>query len=274
MGNSEYIIDVSESTFQEEVIERSKKVPVMVDFWAAWCGPCRVLGPTLERVTEDSDGALILAKVDVDQNQGLAQRYNVSGIPAVKIFRNGKVVEEFVGVRPEPEVRRIIKAFAPSEIDRALVEAQSLAYGNRWDEAEAAYQKILTSKPAYVPAVLELGRLYLATGRGADAQSALQQVPSSVVEYDSVQALLPLARLMAATPNGTDSELDAMYDEAALSAREQRFTDALDCLLDILRRDRKYRDGEAKQAVLAVLEHVGEDPQMNQYRRKLASVLF
>jgi len=274
MSTSEYIIDVSEATFQKDVIERSKQVPVMVDFWAAWCGPCRMLSPILERVTNESDGALILAKVDVDQNQRLAQQYDVSGIPAVKIFRGGRVVEQFVGAQPESEVRRIIKTFAPSDVDRRLMEAQSLVYGQRWEEAEKAYRDILEAKPDYAPAAIELGRLFLKLGRGADAQSTFEQISSDAVEYNIAEILLPLASLMSVSPNGTQRDVDALYYAAAQAAREQRVPDALDALLDVLRKDRNYRDGAAKQAILALLEYA-EDPALsNTYRRKLANVLF
>jgi putative thioredoxin len=274
MSTSEYIINVSEASFQKDVIERSKQVPVMVDFWAAWCGPCRMLGPILERVTNESDGALILAKLDVDQNPRLAQQYDVRGIPAVKIFRGGRVVEQFVGAQPEAEVRRIVKTFAPSEVDRRLMEAQSLVYGQRWEEAEKAYHNILAAKPDYAPAAIELGRMYLKLGRGADAQSMFEQVSSNAVEHKIAEALLPLASLMSMSPNGAEREVDTLYDAAAQAAREQRVNDALDTLLDVLRKDRHYRDGAAKRAMLALLEYA-EDPALSHaYRRKLANVLF
>ena len=274
MSDNGHAVDVSEATFQTEVIERSKKVPVLVDFWAPWCGPCRTLSPTLERVAADGDGAFILAKVNTDENQNLAAQFNVRSIPAVKMFHNGRVVDEFVGVRPEREVRDFVKAFAPSQIDGWLIEAQSLVVGQRWDEAATAYRRILDVKPGHPQAALDLGRMFLAAGRGAEAVSALSEVPTSAAEYRTAEALLPLAALIAEASNGSGEGLDALYREAGRLVLERRIPDAVNTLLDILRKDRNYRDGEAKRALLALFEYLGNDPSVKDYRRQLASVLF
>ncbi|HLF26190.1 MAG TPA: thioredoxin [Anaerolineae bacterium] len=272
-----HVMDVTEATFQNEVVERSKKTPVLVDFWAPWCGPCRTLSPILERVAADSDGAFILAKVNTDEAPNLAAQYNVRGIPAVKMFRGGRVVDEFVGVKPEREVRDFLKAFAPTQVDRWLMEAQSLVYGERWEEAAAAYRRILEAKPGYPPAALELGRMYLAAGRGAEAASALQEVPTSAAEYTRAETLLPLARLIAHAqiPNGMAEGLDALYRQAGQQVLERRIPEALDTLFDLLRKNRNYGEGEAKRAALALFEYLGsENPAVKEYRRQLASILF
>ena len=276
MSSNGHAIDVMEATFQTEVIDRSKTVPVLVDFWAPWCAPCRTLSPILERVAADSDGAFALVKINTDENQDLALRYNVRGIPAVKMFRGGRVVDEFVGVKPEREVREFVKLHAPSQVDRWLIEAESLVYGERWDEAHAAYRRILDAKPGHPRAALELGRLLIAAGRGDEAESALREVPANTPERDTAEALLPLAQLIAyaQSSNGSSEGLDAKYREAGECILNRRAHDAVEVLLDLLRANRSYRDGEAKRAVLALLTYLGDDPAVKDYRRQLASVLF
>jgi putative thioredoxin len=173
-------------------------------------------------------------------------------------------------------VRDFVKAFAPSQLDRWLIEAQSLVYGKRWDEAAAAFRRILDAKPGHSQAALELGRMYLSAGRGAEAEAALREVPTASAEFTTVEKLLPLTRLMAyaQSPDGSGDGLDAQYRQAGKSLMERRIPDAVEALFEVLRQNRNYRDGEAKQALLALFEYLGDDPGVKEYRRRLASVLF
>jgi putative thioredoxin len=273
MSNNGSIIEVNASTFTQDVIERSKQRPVIVDFWAPWCGPCRMLSPTLEKVTNEAQGAFILAKINVDDNPYIAQQYGVQGIPAVKMFRDGKVVGEFVGARPEPQVREFIKTYAPAATDLALTAALALIEDGRLSEAEVALHNILAKRPDQAQAALELGKLMLKAGRGSEAEAAFKLIPDSAREAAAAEKLAPLARLIGDAPPSTEG-LDALYHTAAQLAREQRYAEAMDTLLDMLRKNRNTRGGDAKQAMLAMFEYLGNDPLVNEYRRKLANVLF
>src|SRR5512133_1248777 len=142
MATSEYIVEVNESDFEYEVVNFSRNTPVVVDFWAVWCGPCKMLTPILEKLAEEAKGAFRLAKANVDENPNLALRYGVRSIPAVKAFQNGQVVSEFTGAQPEPRVREFIRSLAPSQGDLAQEKAESLLDQHQWSSAERDFRQI------------------------------------------------------------------------------------------------------------------------------------
>jgi len=278
---SENIIEVSTATFDTEVLARSHEKPVVVDFWAAWCGPCRMLGPLLEKLANEPGSNFILAKVDVDDNQSLAQEFDVRGIPAVKGFRDGRVVAEFVGAQPEGQVRQFLRQVAPSTVDRLLSEANAYFLGRDWDKAEAAYQKVLAEYSDQQDAQLGLARAQLMQGKGCQAAALLADI-STARYLDIVEKLQPLADYLCrmSEPVGgevTDelSALTAQYRHAAQLIQRENMPAALDGLLEILRQDKYYADGEAKAVVLGLFELLGpENPLTRQYRGQLAMILF
>ncbi|MGD9695507.1 MAG: tetratricopeptide repeat protein [Thermoleophilia bacterium] len=245
-------MDVTEATFETEVIERSREIPVVVDFWAAWCGPCRQLAPIIEDAVARRGGTVLLAKVDIDSNPGLAREYQVMSIPLVKGFRDGAVADEFVGLQPPAQIERFLDRLVPSETDR-LVRAGD----------EDSLRAAVAAEPGHLGARLALGRLLLEEGRDGEVADVLEPV-----SYDRSAAAL-LARLRLATVDQPDVA-------AGLAALARGQTEqGLGHLLDAVRvADPALRD-DLRAAMLGVFEELGEHhPLSVRFRRRLASALY
>ncbi len=278
MTPSDFIIDVNESDFEYQVLAYSQQIPVVVDFWAEWCAPCRVLGPQLERLAEEAQGNFRLAKVNVDQNQSLALRYAVRSIPAVKAFRNGQMVSEFIGIQPEPRLRDFIRSIAPTDSDLLLEKGNTLLSAYKAAQAEQTFRKALETTPGNTGCLLGLSKSLLQQGEGQESLQILIDFPPSR-EYSSAQNLLPLAQALvnhAKSPDEFDDDpLDASFKNALRLVVRGNIEAALDGLLDILRENKRYRDGKARLVILGLLETLGnESPIAQEYRKELATVLF
>ncbi|HEU4325371.1 MAG TPA: tetratricopeptide repeat protein [Roseiflexaceae bacterium] len=282
-GGAPVVIDVTEQTFQTDVVERSREVPVVIDFWAPWCGPCRTLGPTLEKLAKEANGAFVLAKVNVDQNPRLAQAFRVQGIPDVKAVRDGKLVDEFTGAMPESQVRAWLKGIVPAEAADPLEQIQAIEEVDP-EEAIAHYRLLLGSDPDNAAAQFRLGRLLLTRG-SAEGLALLNEVASGTPFFDPAQALLPLADFFAAigdTPAALaeqiardPADLEPRYQLAAALARDGQPADALESLLAIVQRDRGFREDGARKAMVGLFAMLGEEhPLVGEYRRRLANALF
>jgi len=271
------IINVSEADFEYQVLSYSQSTPVVVDFWATWCVPCKVLSPLLERLATDARGAFRLAKVDVEENPNLARRYNVRSIPTVKAFNQGQVVSEFTGSLLEPRVREFIRALVPELGDLMLEKANSLLSSHQWASAEKSYRKFLETNPNHPAGLLGVVKSLLAQGQGKEALSILRNFPASL-QFNIAVTLLPLADAFLNNERGlpsSDNPLDAAFQNSLRLAARGNIPAALDGLLDILRQNKRFRDGQVRQVVLGLLELLGEDdPQTRQYRNELAPILF
>ena len=235
-------IEVTDATFEAEVLDRSMEVPVVVDLWAAWCGPCRVLGPILEKVVGERGGEVALTKVDVDSNPRAAATFQVQSIPAVYALRNRKVVSGFIGAVPETQVRAWLAevAPAPTEVDRLL------AVGD-----EPSLRKALSLEPANELAIISLAAFLVERGEGEDRHEALHLL-GRIPETPEVRHLVAPARV---------------GEEASGGDREM--TGKLDALLD-----RVKADPSARQEYLDLLELMGDDPRVPEYRKALTSRIF
>lgn len=275
---SEFIINVNELNFEYEVLTYSMNTPVVVDFWAEWCQPCKTLGPAIERAILESEGTIRLAKVNIDQNPNLAIQYGVRSIPTVKAFVQGAVVAEFVGAQPPDRIRSFLQELTPpSPVDLAMEKGTSLVSQGDWVEAETIFRDALSNKPNSGAGLLGLAKTLLAQGKAAEAYQILIEFPANR-EFAQAQALLPLAESMKQYKKDLlpdDAINDAAFKNAIRLVTRGNIPAALDGLLEILRRDKHYQDGKARQVLLGLLEIMGEDnPLTSEYRRELANVLF
>ena len=250
------VSEVTEATWQQQVIERSREVPVVVDFWAAWCGPCRQLGPALEKAAQERDGKVDLAKLDVDSNQQLSAEYRVQGIPAVKAFRDGKVVAEFTGAIPPRQVEEWFNQLVPSEAE--LAAAAAVTSGD-----EAALREVLAADPRNAAAATTLARILIGRGDNEEAVELLDEVPQDF-------AAAGLASRAWLATHGTDVEaaFDAWDGGDHATALEQ-LQAAFAAAPDDETRDR------LRKVMVAIFTELGADnPLAREHRRRLATALY
>ncbi len=275
-----FVKDVDTAAFQREVVERSKEVPVVVDFWAAWCGPCKVLGPLLEKLAGEFEGEFELAKVDVDTNQELAGRFGVKGIPTVVGFRGGVAVSQFTGALPEPNVVQWLREIVPSEADLLVATAGDLLDDGDTATAERDLREALAIDPNHVEAAVGLATLLIDAEKNEEALDLL----GSLTPTQDIERLLAAARMgtidTAGIPDlqaklAADPDSDPIRIELGKAlAADHQFEASLEVLLEAVARGGETRD-EARRAMLDVFEVIGPEHELTiAYRRRLASAIF
>ncbi|HXC55940.1 MAG TPA: thioredoxin [Rhizomicrobium sp.] len=295
-ASSPHIKDSGLATFAADVLEASREVPVIVDFWAPWCGPCKQLGPVLEKVVGEAGGAVKLVKVNIDENQEIAQQLRIQSIPAVFAFKNGQPVDGFMGAIPESQVRAFVATLAGGDgrhgghdhAEEVLAMAEEAFAAGDVTQAAQAFAHVLQDEPGHPKAVAGLARCYLKSGDVERARTTLQLVRPDAATDEAVvavQAELKLREQSAAAASGLEaarakSEADpkdhqARYDYAlALDGAGDREA-ALTQLLDIVRRDRKWNEEAARKHLVTLFEAMGPaDPRTLDARRRLSSILF
>lgn len=263
---SSNVVEVTDQTFTQLVVEESRRRPVVVDFWAAWCQPCRLIGPVLERLAEEHQGAFLLAKLDVDGNPQASAYFRIQSIPAVMAFRDGQLVNQFVGAIPEHHIRHFLEEVLPSEADRLVEQAERVEGEGRLEEAEELFRRALEADPGHARASLGLGRLAAGRGEAEEARRLLSPL------RPDPQAERLLAAVEVSQWLSEDGQDPLRSSERA--AAEGRFAEALHGFLREVAAGGEARDA-ARADMLKVFSVLGEeDPLTVEYRRKLSAVLY
>ncbi len=281
-----FAADISAAEFDRAVVEASRERLVVVDFWAPWCGPCRMLKPLLEKLAQEYAGRFFLAKVNADENQALCVKYSVRGIPSVKAFFDGGVVDEFSGAMSETYVRDFLKRNIPSAGDRLVRQAHDLVNQGRWDDAVKKLDDALAVENDNAKARVLKAGLLLDRNDIDGAGALLDGLTGEILDYEHTQNLLSrlsLARQARELPDKADLEgriaadpmaLDARLQLAARLAAANDFSGALHQLIEVHRRDSKFQDGAARKRMVEIFDLLGPESELvAQYRRQLASLL-
>lgn len=275
---SEFIRSVTEGDFEYEVVAYSQTIPVIVEFWATWSKPSKLMSPLLEKITLEADGNFRLARVDVDAFPNLPLRYGVFTIPAILAFSQGARITELVGLQTETRIRDFIQRILPPSPAHLMVQkGDSLFASDDLDEAEIAYEDALKIDSNYAPAMLGMMRLSLRKGDPDSAKLTFASFPMSK-EYERAELLLPVIRAMQDLENhalAAEEDLDAAFSHSIKLAMRGNLLASLDGMIEILREDKHYSKDRAKLVVLGLLELlVSESDLVRQYRKELASILF
>ena len=283
MADSPYSANVTQDTFDSAVLERSREIPVLVDFWAAWCGPCQMLMPRLAQLADTYAGQFFLAKVNTDEEQALANRYGIRSLPTVKLFKNGEVVDEFMGVQPDSAIRALLDRHIPRPSDKAAAAAIAAYRAGDAKGALTALETIVADAPANDRARLLLAEILFDLGRVDEGESTLKGISAkALADPDTAAAMgkLEFARVAAGAPPLADLErgvaahgddLEARYQLAARQVLARDYEAAMAQLLEIVRRDRRFRDDAGRKGLLAVFNLLGgKGEAVKRYRQLLS----
>jgi putative thioredoxin len=286
------VMDSSEAGFANDVIEASRTVPVIVDFWATWCGPCKTLGPSIEAAVRAQRGKVRLVKIDVDKNQRISQQMRIQSIPAVYAFVDGRPVDGFMGALPPGQVKEFVERVAgmgpaAESLDEALAAADAMLAEGAVADAAQTFAAILAEEPGNAHAIAGLARSHVAAGDTARAEQVLAMVPkekSSDPAVLAARAAIDLAvagseagdvRALRAAVEAEPGDLQARFDLATALAAARKNEEAIDLLLDLFRRDREWNEGAAKTQLFKLFDSLGPKHEaVLKGRRRLSSMIF
>jgi putative thioredoxin len=288
---ADLIKDATDDSFEQDVLLASRDTPVIVDFWAPWCGPCKQLGPTIEKVVKEAKGAVKLVKINIDENPHFASQLRVQSIPAVFAFKGGRPVDAFLGAVPESQIRAFVKklggAAGPSPIDQALEQANAALAANDLPTAQDIFGQILAHEPGNAKAAAGLAKIFVGLGQLDEAKALLDSLPPEAKRDPEVQAaqaaldlahqapkgvdVAPMLEKLAHNPKDHQTRLDLA---TALFAGGQQEA-AIDQLLELYKLDRNWNDGAARAQLVKFFEALGNtNPLTVQGRRRLSSLMF
>ena len=286
MAASPYVYDVTQETYQQLVVENSRHVPVLVDFWADWCGPCKMQLPVLLKLADAYQGKFLVAKINTDEQRRLAELHSIRSIPTMKLFRDGQVVEEILGAQTESTLRTLLDKYVARESDSLREQAAQRAAAGDVEGALAILRDAAAKDPDNPRAQLDYLRTAMEAGLVDEAEQALTAMPRDIRESAEIRryaALVEFARRIAGGPDRAALEQRIAQDTGDLEARDLLAArlalagdaeGALEQYLEILRRDRRYGDDAGRKGLLAMFELLGnQGPLVNRYRSQMFTVL-
>lgn len=284
MSDLPHVFDATTETFEAEVLRKSLEVPVLVDFWATWCGPCKTLGPILEKLAGEYNGAFLLAKVDVDKEQQIAAAFQIRSVPTVFLVKDGQIVDGFPGALPEGQLREFLASHGVQPAEAAEAQAEEIPLDPQ--QQVAALREAVAAEPDKDELKLDLVLALLKTGEAAEAERLLDALPANLATDD--RAVKARARLGFAAALKDAPASDALRAAVAANADDLRARHllgvhalvagdseaALEQFLEILKRDRTFEDGLARKSLIDAFRVIEDEALVSQYRRKMSSLLF
>jgi len=281
------VVIVDEFNFTQEVIEKSFQVPVLVDFWAEWCAPCKALIPTLTKLADEYQGQLVLAKVNTDEQRNLAAHYNIRSIPTLKLFRHGQLVEETLGVQPESVIRAMIDRHRERPADQLRMQASEAYQHGQANRALALLEKAKGMEPTYYPVQLDIAKILLAERSFEQAEQLLKSLPINVqiepevnellanLNFSKIASKAPSIEILQATLSNHPNDHLSRYQLGAQLVVAGNFEAAMEQFLELMRRHRRFEDDAGRKSLLAVFSLLGNKGELvSRYRNKMSSLLY